>query len=154
MPASCASPAEAEAELQAHQQPELYRETLSQRSVISKRKRKSLFIKDPGPCPTDGVHERRVDSHTHTGCDTGLRRDAQAALPPTRTHRAWSHKTKQRRKNHARGCHAAREVTRQVFCSEFQAIQASQGVQGQPGLQSELEASLSCRLSVKSAWVT
>lgn len=38
MPASCASSGEAEPELQAHHQPELYRETLSQKSVISKRK--------------------------------------------------------------------------------------------------------------------
>lgn len=42
MPASCASSGEAEPELQAHHQPELYRETLSQKSVISKRKRKSI----------------------------------------------------------------------------------------------------------------
>jgi hypothetical protein len=52
MPASCGSTGEAEAELQAHRQPGPYRETLSQKSVISKRKRKSIFKNDLGSCFT------------------------------------------------------------------------------------------------------
>lgn len=60
--------------------------------------------------------------------------------------------TKPECNNHARGCDAAREVTRQVFCFEFQAIRASQGVQGQPGQHGKSETSLSCGASWRPAW--
>lgn len=46
MPAICASPAEAEAELQGHQQPELYRETITK--VCNLRKEKHVY-KGSGP---------------------------------------------------------------------------------------------------------
>lgn len=146
MPASCASTGEAEAGLQAHHQPELYRETLSQKSVISKRKRKSMFKNDLGSCSTSRVHEK---------CSMHLQQNEQATLRPSPDARGRSTpgptgtgptKTKQKR-----SCDATREITRLVFCFEFQASQASHGVQGQPGQHGKSETSLDCRASWRPA---
>lgn len=123
------------------------------------------------------MREDCTQSHAGTSGCTGHPSDRPEARP--RLQRSGIRRaepqnpTKTECNNHARGRDAAREVSRQVFCFEFQAIQphrvfrASQGnvasqrpawtaerAGGQPELRGKLEASLDCRLSVKSAWVT